>query len=283
MAHHVSVHDHLRQKRAHKQKKRLILYSSFFISVFIGLFYVLFFSGYCDVRGIAVSGTETIQTDAVRVVVADAFTKRSLFIFSNKNFLFFPAHETARAVKERFPSIDSIDVSRKIWGARVVVAIVERKPVGIVCGKKEQDACMYFDTGGVVFAVAPRIVGASVLRIEEESLGDITGFPVQKYSADAVGFVTLTKKHVSEKAGITVETFVFLNEYGDVEARTQEGFLILFSMKQDAELQAQILKNLLAAEIKDQAPNLEYIDLRVENRAYYKLKQGGLTKPANLI
>ena len=275
MAHHVSVHDHLRQKRAHKQKKRLILYSSFFISVFIGLFYVLFFSGYCDVRGIAVSGTETIQTDAVRVVVADAFTERSLFIFSNKNFLFFPTYETARAVKEKFPAIDSITISRKIWGAEVVVAIVERKPAGIVCGKPQQDACMYFDPGGVVFAMAPRIVGASVLRIEEESLGEITSFPAQKYSADSIGFVTLAKRHVREKTDITIETFVFLNEYGDVEARTQEGFLILLSMKQDAELQAQILKNLLSAEIKDHAPNLEYIDLRVENRAYYKVKSGG--------
>ena len=272
MAHHVSVHDHLRQKRAHKQKKRLILYSSFFISIFIGFFYVLFFSGYCDVRSIAVSGTETIQADAVRAVVAIAFDERSMFIFSNKNFLFFPTHETARMVKEKFPAIDSIDVSRKIWGAKVVVAIVERKPVGILCGKLEQDACMYFDKGGVVFVVAPRIVGASVLRIEEESLGDITGVPAQKYSADAISFVTTAKRQVGEKTGITVETFMFLNEYGDVEARTQEGFLILFSMKQDAELQAQILKNLLAAEIKDQALNLEYIDLRVENRAYYKLK-----------
>lgn len=272
MAHHISVHDHLKQKKARKQKRRLILFSSFFISLCIGLFYFFFFSGYCDVRSIAVSGTKTIHTDEVRAVVASAFDGRSLLIFSRRNFLFFPVHETARAVKEKFPAIDSIDVSRKLWGAKVVVVIVEREPAGIVCGKLEQDACMYFDEGGVVFAVAPRIIGASVLRIEEESLGEITGFPAQKYSADTINFITLAKNLVSEKTGITVETFVLLNEYGDVEARTQEGFLILFSMKQSAELQAHILKNLLATEIKDQAPNLEYIDLRVENRAYYKLK-----------
>ncbi|MBI5913507.1 hypothetical protein HY839_03675 [Candidatus Azambacteria bacterium] len=272
MTHHVSVHDHLRQKRAHKQKRRLILYSSFFISVLIGIFYFLFFSGYCDIRGITVSGAETIRADDVSAVVAGVFNERSLFLFSNKNFLVFPAHEAARAVKEKFPAIDSIDVSRKIWGANVAVAIAEREPVGIVCGKMEQDACMYLDKGGVVFAVAPRIVGASVLRIEEGSLGEITGFPAQKYAGDAINFIMLTKRHVREKAGITIKTFAFLNEYGDVEARTQEGFTIWFSMNQDAEYQAQVLKNLLAAEIKDQAPDLEYIDLRVENRAYYKLK-----------
>lgn len=272
MAHHVSVHDHLRQRRAHRQKKKLILYGSFFISVFIGVFYFLFFSGYFDIRGIAVSGTETLRANEVSAVVAGMFDKQSMFFFSDRNFFLFPTKEAARTVKEKFPVIDSIDVGRTIWGAKIAVNIVEREPVGIVCGKTEQDACMYLDKGGVVFAVAPRIVGASVLRIEEESLSAITGFPAQKYAKDAMDFIASVKRHTREKAGITIETFAFLNEYGDVEARTQGGFTILFSMKQDAELQAQILKNLFAAEIKEQAPNLEYIDLRVENRAYYKLK-----------
>lgn len=272
MAHHVSVHDHIKQKRAHKQKRRLILYSSFFISVFIGAFYFLFFSGYCDVRTITVSGAEKIEEDAVRAVVASVFDGRSMFFFSNKNFLLFPTQETARALKEKFPVIDNVAVGRKIWGAKVAVAIVEREPAGIVCGKKEQDACIYLDAGGVAFAVAPRIVGASVLRIEEDSLSAITGFPAQKYAKDAMDFIASVKRHAQERAGITIETFAFLNEYGDVEARTQEGFLVFFSMSQEAELQAQILKDLLVAEIKDQAPNLEYIDLRVEKRAYYKLK-----------
>lgn len=268
----ISVYDHLKQKKARKQKKRRLLYGSFFMSIFIGISYFLFFSGYCDIRGITISGAEKIQEDAVRAVVANMFKERSLFFFSDKNFLIFPADEAARAVKEKFPVIDNIDVGRKIWGAKIVIDIVEREPAGIVCGKKEQDACMYLDGGGVVFAVAPRIVGASVLRIEEESLFAITGFPTQRYAVEAMDFITRMKRDVREKAGITIETFVFLNEYGDVEARTQEGFTIWFSIKQDAELQAQILKNLLAAEIKEQAPNLEYIDLRVENRAYYKLK-----------
>lgn len=268
----ISVYDHLKQKKARKQKKRRLLYGSFFVSIFIGVFYLLFFSGYCDIRGITVSGAEKIDEGAARAVVADMFGARSLFFFSYRNFLIFPTDEAARAVKEKFPAIDSVDVGRKIWGAKIVVAIVEREPVAIVCGKKEQDACMYLDSEGVVFAVAPRIVGASVLRIEEESLSAITGFPIQKYVSEAMDFIARVKRDVREKVGITIETFVFLNEYGDVEAHTQEGFTIWFSMKQDAELQAQILKNLLAAEIKDQAPNLEYIDLRVENRAYYKLK-----------
>ena len=268
-----SIYDHLRKKKARKQKKRRLLYGSFFVSMFIGVFYFLFFSGYCDIRGITVSGAEKIQEDAVRAAIAEMFDERSMFLFSNKNFFLFSTEEAARAVKEKFPGIDSIEVGRKIWGAKLAVVIVEREAAGVVCGEKEQDACMYLDKSGAVFAVAPRIIGASVLRIEEESLSMITGFPAQKYTGDAMDFIARVKRHVREKAGIIIETFVFLNEYGDVETRTQEGFTVLFSMKQDAELQAQILKNLLTQEIKDQAPQLEYIDLRVENRAYYKLKK----------
>lgn len=269
---HVSVYDHLKRKKAHKRKKRRIVYGSFFISIFIGIFYFLFLSGYCDIRGITVSGAETIQEDSVRAAVADMFERQSMILFGNKNFLIFPTNEAERMVQEKFPAIESINVHRKIWGLKVAVDIIERQPVGVVCGKKEQDACMYVDKGGVLFSVAPQIVGASVLHIEEESLSTITGFPAQKYTADAINFITQIKRYSFEKADITIATFVFMNEYGDVEARTMGGFTILFSMKQDAEMQAQILKNLLAAEIKDQVPNLEYIDLRVENRAYYKLK-----------
>lgn len=272
MARHVSIHDHLKQKKAHKQKKRRILYGSFFASVFIGIFYFLFFSGYCDIRGIEVSGTETIQASAVRAVVVDMFDERSVFFLNGRNFFIFPAREASRRVQEKFPVIDGIKVYKKAWEMKVAIDIVERESVGIVCGKKEQNACMYIDKSGVIFAAAPRIAGASVLRIEEESLIGITGFPIQKYAADAIDFITRVKRHAREKAGITIEAFAFTNEYGDVEARTQEGFTVLFSMKQNTEMQAQILKNLLAVEIKDQASNLEYIDLRVENRAYYKLR-----------
>ena len=48
--------------------------------MFIGVFYFLFFSGYCDIRGITVSGAEKIQEDAVRAAIAEMFDERSMFL-----------------------------------------------------------------------------------------------------------------------------------------------------------------------------------------------------------
>jgi len=47
---------------------------------------------------------------------------------------------------------------------------------------------------------------------------------------------------------------------------------IIFNVSGSAKDQLMVLKQVLEKEVKDQRDNLEYIDLRIDGRAYYKLK-----------
>jgi hypothetical protein len=59
---------------------------------------------------------------------------------------------------------------------------------------------------------------------------------------------------------------------GDLEILTPEGWLIYLDITHPADIQIDALKRVLQEEIKENRSRLEYIDLRVPNRAYYKLK-----------
>lgn len=236
----------------------------------ISVFYFVFLSGIFAIRDITVSGTDVIAVRDVQAVVGEALSGKALLLFPRENFLLFSSAHAAERVRAVFPRAETVSVRKSLLRRAVVVAITERQPAGVACAKTAE-TCVYFDTNGIVFAVAPTIASASLLRIEENTL-EVGQFPQEKYTAELVRFITAAKKHMQEKARATITAFAFMNGYGDVEARTQEGYTIFLSTAQGAEEQAQIFKNIIATEIKDQMPALEYIDLRIENRAYYKLK-----------
>jgi hypothetical protein len=56
----------------------------------------------------------------------------------------------------------------------------------------------------------------------------------------------------------------------EVHIVTQDGFVIYFDPTRDADDQALILADLLTKEIKDKRKKIQYIDMRIENWAYYK-------------
>lgn len=265
-----SVHDYIRQQKFRRQKRRFYFFGALAAVVVIASVYFLFFSGLFDVRGIEVSGVEVITQSEVQAVVGELFHEASLFVLPHTNMLLFSSPAAADHVRAAFPRIADVSVKKRFWTRVISIAISERHPAGVSC-VKATERCVYFDTSGIVFASAPTIASASLLRIEESDLRG-SQFPYEQYTQELVEFVATAKKQMQEKAHATIISFSFMNGYGDVEARTQEGYVIFLNTAQGAEEQAQIFKNIIATEIKDKMPALEYIDLRVENRAYYKLR-----------
>ncbi len=56
----------------------------------------------------------------------------------------------------------------------------------------------------------------------------------------------------------------------DLRVNTNEGWHVLFDRSRDLKNQLEALKLVLEEKIKEERKNLEYIDLRIENRVYYK-------------
>lgn len=267
----VSSQSYLRQKRARKKKIKLLLYCSSGAALAAAIFYFLFFSGYLNIREIVISGIDAPGSDEIRQISSEAVSGKKYFI-PRGNILIFSPGQLTDTIKNQFPILDEVTVEKRLLG-KIIVKVKEREKAGMVCGGPEKAECFYFDGQGVVFEESPEIISVSLLLLKDDSVAGIS-LPSQKYDKKTVEFIRAVKKDFSDKAGVGIEYFYFLNSSGDIAAHSDKNFEIyLASGDHPLEDQARILKSILDGEIKDKISVLDYIDLRVENRAYYKLKE----------
>lgn len=269
----VSIRRQLQDTRKKRRRIRLFLYVFLVILFCAAFLHILFFSGYFNARQISFSGTEVIAEDDARKVMNAVLDEPVFFWSRRRNIFLFSSAEAERALGAYFSRIETVRVSKKFFTKEITVAIAERKPAGTACGKKEDSLCFYFDKNGMLFAPAPAITGAAVLLVKDDNLPSSRALPFAQFTKESILFMQGAKKAAYDVAGASIASFSFLNEYGDIEAITLEGYTVLFTMERDFFPQARIVKNLLALEIKEQVEKLDYIDVRVEGRAYYKLRE----------
>lgn len=262
-------------KNKRKKRRRIRLFFYFFSAVLCAaaIFYFVFFSGYFDTHKVSFSGMDAIAADEARKAMDAILDESVFFASSRRNIFLFSTASAERALEDYFPRIETVHVSKKFFAKEIRVVIAERQPAGIACGKEENVSCFYFDNNGVLFANAPVITGATVLMVKDGNLPSPQALPFTQYARETIAFMRGAKQAAYDIAGATIISFSLVNEYGDMEAVTLEGYAILFTTERDFLSQARIVKNLLALEIKEQVSQLDYIDLRVENRAYYKLRE----------
>ena len=91
------------------------------------------------------------------------------------------------------------------------------------------------------------------------------------FEEKTMNFISQTKEFLLSEINLKVVDFDVLSfPADDMKVITSEGWYILFNLQKEAEEQLSALKGVLEEKIKDQRENLEYVDLRIENRVYYK-------------
>lgn len=267
----VSSQSYLRQKRAKKKKIRLLLYCSSGAALVAAIFYFIFFSGYLNIREVSVLGIDAPVSDEIKRISSEAISGRR-FLVPRGNILIFSSGQLVGAIENQFPVLDEVTVEKQLPG-KIIIRVKEREKAGMVCGGEEKAECFYFDGQGVIFKESPEIISASLLLLKDDSVAGIS-LPSQKYDKKTVEFIRAVKKDFTDQVGIGVEYFHFINSSGDIAAHVDKKFEIyLASGDHSPEDQARILKSILDGEIKDKISALDYIDLRVDNRAYYKLRE----------
>lgn len=269
--------EQLRHKKRKKKGRKILLWGFFSVICVSALIYFFFFSSYFIVQEINVDGTDLVSPDAVKQTISDTFSRKEWGVFAAGNVFFFPVDDAQNTLQKAFPPIAHVNISRRIHFVRIgswvqksalSVHVTERPKTALACDTAQ---CFFIDDDGVLFASAPFTSGASILRISETDLSGIV-LPTVKYSPDFISFIRNIKTSVADE-GITFDSFARINEYGDVQAHTTGNYTVFLTMSQEPKKQARILKEILLKMVQDDITKLDYVDLRVENRAYYKLKQ----------
>jgi len=246
--------------RAYHRKRKfrkilgiIVLICSLFLILVVGFFLLPIFK----IKAIEVLGNKEIKTEEIK----DNLNYRNIFLTSEiriKNDLL-----------KKFPQISELEVKKNLIKREIKITIKEREEFGIVCQENSQN-CFYIDRKGIIFKEAPQTSGSLIVLIKDYSQRDY-GLGERVFEENTIKFIFETKEFLASEINLKILDFDILSfPPEDMKALTNEDWYILFNLQKEAEDQLSALKGVLEEKIKDERKNLEYVDLRIENRVYYK-------------
>lgn len=209
--------------------------------------------------------------DAVRMYAWDIVRKHSL-VFGRANIFLVPRSLLERELPKRFPVIHTVQVLRRLPGT-VRIAVQEKVPAAILFA------------GGTYFALDPE--GIAFETVHTERLRRNT-LPVLRDERPEVRIdlgqhvidpAVLTMVHdlvalLPERFHLAVKE-VTIPAIGteELRVRVNEGWILLLDTKQPLQDQLVVLEKIFTEEVEPKERlALEYLDLRVRGKAFYKLR-----------
>ena len=132
------------------------------------------------------------------------------------------------------------------------------------------DVCYYFDKNGVAYAETGSSEGFILISVKDNRERQIRlGESVAPL--DWISNID-TARELLKEGGLDISGFVIpADGFDEFDAKTSFGWPILFSHSTDVGKQISVLFNVLKNKItSSQRVSLEYIDLRIQDRIYYK-------------
>lgn len=266
-----------RRRKPHRLKrKRSIIKRPFFwflilfLVLAIGIFYILVFWEKFQVAEIKISGNQKVSTKDIENIVLSNITKK-IFSFGkieivSKSIFLVNQKQIAQEIENRFAQVETARIKRK-FPQSLILEIIERRPFAVFCGNIAEK-CFFIDKNGVIFE-SVETAPESFIIIRQSPEKEL--FLGQKIiDKNVIEGISEINKNLNENFQIDVkEAAISLPE--KLEIKTSENWQIYFNLEFDIDLQVTKLELLLKQEIPpENRKNLEYIDLRFKDRAYYK-------------
>jgi cell division septal protein FtsQ len=267
-----------KQRKRRRRILRLKIYAgvmAFFV-LLIGIGYLIVYSPLFQIKTInAEKGELTEQLKSY-------FAGKSLFanILGSDNILIW-TNKTESFLKERH-QIAELTIKKDYFNRQIDVNYKEREKFGIWCLQAQnyaeqtqnnaenfprESACLWFDKDGVLFAEAPLMEGELINKVFDSSgrelkIGD-------KILEENLLENLLKIFEVLQKSELSMKN-LYLQDLSLQEVAAQSPNLpkIYFSLRFSPESALPAIQSLKNSGLG----KLDYIDFRVENRAYYKLK-----------
>lgn len=233
-----------------------------------GVVRIVFYSSLFRIQDVVVNSGD-ISKEKILDLLRDRIEKNSFLIRSLgfNNFLAWPKNIEGSELAA-MPEIDNLIIKKEYSRKALTVDVISKKPFALWCLKKDLPAsCYLFDKNGYIFGKSPE-AGGNLIQV------------VSDYSQDSlnIGSKILKNELVPNMISI-LETLsasgLALNEISlkdltreEIDIQTSAGPIIYFSLHYPAETYLSFIQSLLPSSATFK--NIQYIDLRVPNRAYYK-------------
>jgi len=243
---------------------------SFCIAIVAVFGYFLLFFQEWQLNAVSVSGNQKIDSKQIESYVTEQYKKNladfRIFKISSQSFFLLNSNSLTASLENKFPGIASCRVEKK-FPKTISIAISERTPVAVFCPNQEDTKCFFLDAGGIAFEETMDTSGLPVLRnIENKEV--IIG--KQAISLNAMNFFIRTENLLKTGHQINIEEALIVSPLR-IHITTGEKWQIYLNLAGELDLQMAKLDALLTSEIPaEKRLQLQYIDLRFKDKAYYK-------------
>jgi len=258
------------KKEARVKHWKVIFFWSSFTVAFLTIIWLFFFSPFFKITEIKLPENNIIaKNDIHKLIIASAPLNlgENIFILSK--------NQIKSGLAAIFPTITDISIKKEPFHG-LIINFEKRIQIGIWCqpagDQPQANNCYYFDKEGIVFKEAPQTEGALILKIKDFEKREVSlGSQVLNYNR--LKFITEFNNKITENNQFKIIEFKITPSANfDLEAITDRGWSIYLDQNQDPMLEANNLFTIINEVIKNKAPNLEYIDLRLPTRVFYKMK-----------
>lgn len=257
-------------RKVHKIKKKKPIFRNRFFWMTIlfllflgGIFYLLCFSSFFQVKKIKISGNDKVTTEDIQKIAEKEIEKKILFFPTNSIFLI----KTLRINKdllESFPQIAKTNLEKELPDT-FIIEVSERVSVGAWC---KENSCFAIDGTGVVFE---SVLPAEGLVISDKIVPEPVVFGQKVIEENLLKSILEIKEKLETNLKTGIEEFIIPSSERLI-VKTKEGWEIYFDPRGDVNWQIVELGLILDKEIPlEKKSSLEYIDLRF-SKVYYKYK-----------
>lgn len=273
-----------RKRKIFFRKSSLLL--ALFIIVFGGLVF-LSWRPFLQVKEVGVAGINVLPENELMQEVEDTLDGRYLLVFPKRNIFLAPQRAIEKNLKSVYPRIETIDVSLDTK-RKLNIVLTEREGQYLWCdgesvsGTEAESDCYYMDDRGKIFDKAPYFSAGNIYfsfygtisdDIEDEILGE-RYLSVEEFAKLTLFIDSLDKMQIKSFA-CKEDGNDFLLYLGTKQSPNMP----YMSWRRDVDM-AHLKSNVDSAfatepfktRYKEDFANLEYVDLRFENKVYYKFK-----------
>lgn len=211
------------------------------------------------------SGKQLQRDEAVYADFISSELKRSVF---NKSKLTFDSKPLTKSLRKEFPEIDNAIVTIPLLGHRPVVHLAVSSPAFVLAS---QNGAYYLSAKGIPLV---RVSEAKNQIHGLKTVSDQTNLPItvgqQVLPEDTVSFISeLIQQFDATETGI--ESIILPLEANEVQVRlVGKSYFVRLNVLEDARTQVGTLLAVINRLTESREEPKEYIDVRVQERAYYK-------------
>jgi cell division septal protein FtsQ len=258
----------LRQRRRHLKsifKNRFFWLGILILLIFGGIFYLIGFSSFFQIKEIKISDNQKVSAENLRNVIESQIIRNFLF-FSTKSIFLADFPKIKVKISETFPQIAQINFKRE-FPDTLTVTVEERKPIAVF---NQEDLYFFLDKEGIIFentlADGQLIKIKKAVKDKELKLGD------RVLEKELLSTILEIESKLENNLKVPIEEVLVVSDER-INLKTSEGWEIYFNPKGDVEWQLTKLRVVLEEEIPpERRKDLEYIELRFGNFAPYKYR-----------